>query len=79
MTYGLFGTFVAAEGGRDELVRHLLQAAALLDDDPVCLQYIVGARGENDVAVFEVWDDSRRTTRRYGARTYERSSTSPGH
>ena len=57
MTYGLFGTFVAAEGGRDELVRHLLQAAALLEDDPACLQYIVGATGEHDVAVFEVWDD----------------------
>lgn len=38
VTYGLFGTFVAAEGARDELVGHLLQTAALLDDDPACLQ-----------------------------------------
>ena len=57
VTYGLFGTFAAAEGARDELVGHLLQAAALLDDDPACLQYIVGATGEHDVAVFEMWDD----------------------
>jgi quinol monooxygenase YgiN len=26
-------------------------------DEPACLQYIVGATGEHDVAVFEVWDD----------------------
>ena len=57
VTYGLFGTFVAAEGAREELVRHLLQAAALLADDPACLRYIVGATGEHGVAAFEVWED----------------------
>ena len=57
VAYGLFGTFVAAEGERDELVRHLLHAAALLADDPGCRQYVVGATGDHDVAVFEVWDD----------------------
>ena len=57
VTYGLFATFVAADGARDELVRHLLDAATLLDDDPACLRYIVGTTGEDGVAVFEVWDD----------------------
>ncbi len=57
MTYGLFGTFVAAAGARDQLVRHLLDAAALLKDDPACLQYVIATAGDNDVSVFEVWRD----------------------
>ena len=57
MTFGLFGTFVAADGQRDELVRHLLGAAALLHDDPACLQYIVGTHGDREVSIFEHWDD----------------------
>jgi quinol monooxygenase YgiN len=57
MTFGLFGTFVAGDGQRDELVGHLLRAAALLGDDPACLQYVVGTHGEREVSVFELWDD----------------------
>ena len=38
MTFGLFGTFVAGHGQQAELVWHLLRAAALLKDDPACLQ-----------------------------------------
>ena len=57
MTYGLFGTFVAAAGARDDLVRHLLDAAALLVDDPACLHYVIATAGDNEVSVFEVWRD----------------------
>ena len=57
MTFGLFGTLVAGEGQRDELVGHLLRAAALLHNDPACLQYVVGTHGEWGVSVFELWDD----------------------
>jgi quinol monooxygenase YgiN len=57
MTFGLFGTFVAGDGQRDELVGHLLRAAALLGDDPACLQYVVGTHGETEVSIFELWDD----------------------
>ncbi len=56
MTFGLFGTFVAGEGQRDELVGHLLRAAALLHNDPACLQYVVGTHGEREVSIFELWD-----------------------
>ncbi len=57
MAYGLFTTFVAADRVRDELVRHLLDAAATLDDDPACLQYVVSTSGDDDICVFEVWSD----------------------
>ena len=57
MTYGLFGTFASAPGARDQLVRHLLDAAALLAADPACLQYVVATTSDNDVSVFEVWRD----------------------
>ena len=57
MTYGFFATFVAAEGARDALLRHLLDAAVALDDDPACLQYVVSTSGDADVCVFEVWSD----------------------
>jgi len=57
VSFGLFGTFVAADGARDELVRHLLDAAALLGDDPACVQYVVGTAGDNEVVVFEAWDE----------------------
>ena len=57
MTFGLFGTFLAGDGQRDELVGHLLRAAELLHDDPACLQYVVGTHGEREVSIFEIWDD----------------------
>ena len=57
MTYGLFTTFVAAAGVRDQLARHLLDAAATLEDDPTCLQYLVSTSGDNDICVFEIWRD----------------------
>lgn len=57
MTVGLFGTFLAGEGQRDELVGQLLRATAFLHDDPACLQYVVGTHGEREVSIFELWDD----------------------
>jgi quinol monooxygenase YgiN len=57
VTYGLVGTLVAAEGVREELVRHLLDAAAVLADDPSCIQYAVGVSGESEVTVLELWVD----------------------
>ena len=57
MTYGLFANFVAADGARDDVVQHLLHAAALFGDDPACIDYLVGTGGDNDVYVFEVWEN----------------------
>jgi quinol monooxygenase YgiN len=57
MLYGLFSTFAAADGSQKQLITHLLNAAALLSDDPTCIQYIVGQPGEREVSVFEVWPD----------------------
>lgn len=58
MTYGLFGTFVATPGKRDELVGYLVRAAGLMRDDPDCLVYLVATTEEPDeVAVTEVWTD----------------------
>jgi quinol monooxygenase YgiN len=57
MAYGLFSTFVAADGASDKLAKHLLNAAVLLSDDPSCAHYIVGSCGEQEVSVFEVWQD----------------------
>lgn len=58
MTYGLFGSFIAAPGRRDELVGHLLQAAQLMENNPSCLLYLVATTEQPDeVAVTEVWTD----------------------
>ncbi len=58
MSYGLFGGFTAVPGRRDELVGHLLQAAALLGRDPGCLHYVVSTSDDPDaVWVSEVWTD----------------------
>ena len=58
MTYGLFGSFTAAPGRREELVDHLLQAAQLMQANPGCLLYLVATTEQPDeVAVTEVWTD----------------------
>ncbi|MDQ3008647.1 MAG: antibiotic biosynthesis monooxygenase [bacterium] len=54
--YGLFGKFVVTESDRDTLVKILLEAAKLLDNNEDCLQYLVGiSELENEVWVSEVW------------------------
>lgn len=58
MTYGLFGSFLAVSGQRDELVGYLLRAAMLMENNPNCLLYLVGTTDNPDeVAVTEVWTD----------------------
>jgi quinol monooxygenase YgiN len=59
VTYGLFTTFIAVEGQRDDLTRHLLDAATVLGDDPTCVEYLVSTSGEVEVCVFEIWRDDR--------------------
>jgi len=58
--YGLCGKFVAISGEGDTLARHLLDAAAALDDVEGCLMYVVSRDpGDADaVWVFEVWESS---------------------
>jgi quinol monooxygenase YgiN len=56
MTYGLFGSFLAVPGRRDELVNYLLRAAQLMEANPHCLFYLVATTERPDeVAVSEVW------------------------
>ena len=56
MPYGLFGKFSAQPGKRDELVQYLLQAAALLEANPGCLQYVLSTSDDPDaVWVSETW------------------------
>jgi quinol monooxygenase YgiN len=56
MTYGLFGSFMAAPGRRDDLVGYLLRAAQLMEANPSCLLYLVATTERPDeVAVTEVW------------------------
>jgi quinol monooxygenase YgiN len=56
MTYGLFGSFLAAPGKADELVDYLLRAAELMQANPDCLLYLVATTERADeVAVSEVW------------------------
>jgi quinol monooxygenase YgiN len=58
MTYGLFSSFTAQAGKRDDLVGALLRAAELLEHNPGCIQYIVSTSDEsNAVYVFEHWTD----------------------
>ena len=56
VTYGLFGSFLAVSGRREELVDHLLRAAQLMQANPDCLLYVVATSEQPDeVAVVEVW------------------------
>lgn len=58
MSYGLFGSFTAQPGKRDDLVGYLLRAAELLRSNPDCLHYIVSTSTDPDaVYVWEVWTD----------------------
>lgn len=58
MSYGLFGSFTAQPGRRDELVGYLLRAAELLESNPACLHYVVSTSTTPDaVYVSEVWTD----------------------
>lgn len=55
--YGLFGKFIAVEGGRDNLVNILLEASELLKENVGCIHYLVGkSKAENEVWVSEVWN-----------------------
>ena len=56
MRFGFCGTFIALPDRRDDLVRVLLDAADALEADPDCVQYTVGAAGDDEVGVFELWE-----------------------
>ena len=54
--YGLFGRFIAVEGQRDSLLKILLEASGLLQDNPDCIHYLVGTSADDtSVWVSEVW------------------------
>lgn len=57
--HGVFGSITATSGCGDELEGHLLEAAALLRDEPSCHLYVVARdpAAPDDVHVMEVWDD----------------------
>ncbi len=56
--YGLFGSFLAVSGKRDELADYVLRAANLMRSNPECLLYLVATTEQADeVAVTEVWID----------------------
>jgi quinol monooxygenase YgiN len=54
--YGIYTRHTAKLGQRDNLVANLLQAAALLEDNPDCLQWVVNITDDPDVVwVNVVW------------------------
>lgn len=55
--FGLYGKITVHAGGRDALVAILLEAAALLEDDPCCELYVVNVSATEPSAVWvtEVW------------------------
>ncbi|WP_214769317.1 MULTISPECIES: putative quinol monooxygenase [unclassified Exiguobacterium] len=56
MSYGIFGKFTTTAGQQEKLVELLLEAAALFEDEPSCLHYIVSVSEEADtVIVHEIW------------------------
>jgi quinol monooxygenase YgiN len=56
--YGMFNTFIAQPGKRDELVDILLQAAESMQQASGCLVYIVNkdAQKEDHIHVTEIWE-----------------------
>ena len=57
MRFALCGTFLATSGNGDALLEVLLDAADALSSDPECVQYTVGRAGDDEVAVFELWEN----------------------
>ena len=56
MKYGLFGSFIAKEGMRDELLHILLEASDLLKQNTGCIHYVISTSDDaNTVWVFETW------------------------
>lgn len=56
MKYGLFGSFVAKDGKRDELLAILQEASNLLMQNNGCIHYIVSTSDEpNTIWVYETW------------------------
>lgn len=56
--FGLYGKITVYPGQRDNMVAVLLEAAALLSEDPDCELYIVNVSATEPDAVWvtEVWD-----------------------
>lgn len=56
MSYGLFGSFIAKKGKRDELLQILLDASEALQQNDNCIHYIVSTASDPDaVWVYETW------------------------
>ncbi len=58
MSYGLFGGFIVGKEDKAKLEEILLAAAGILEDNPKCINYIIGESGsEEEVLVWEIWTD----------------------
>ena len=58
MKYGLFGSFVATDSKRDELLAILIKASELLKQNEGCIHYLLSTSDEpNIVYVYETWTD----------------------
>ncbi len=56
MKYGLFGSFIAVDGKRNELLQVLLEASELLKQNNDCIHYLVSTSEDpNTVWVYETW------------------------
>ncbi|MGI8999951.1 MAG: putative quinol monooxygenase [Candidatus Limnocylindria bacterium] len=56
--FGLHGSLLATPGQRDALVKHMLDAAALMEDAPGCDLYLVSTSETDDdeaVWITEIW------------------------
>lgn len=58
MKYGLFGSFIAIKGRRDELLDILLEASELLKQNNDCIHYVVSTSDDtNTIWVYETWNN----------------------
>ncbi len=56
MKYGLFGSFQAKDGKRDELLEILLKASELLRKNVDCIHYLLSTSEDlNTIWVYETW------------------------
>lgn len=57
--YGMQGKFTTQPGKRDEFIKLLLRAAALVGQLPTCHLYTVSKdlNDENGILIVEIWDD----------------------
>jgi quinol monooxygenase YgiN len=68
MTYALLNHLTTKPGGRDEVVRHLVESGSIFDDNPDCLLYLVSSPADEPTTIWvvDLWTSEEAHTEALG-------------